>query len=79
MSAPGPCLVQGAIGPGARDRGLALDKNCIFVNYLYYEVKAALKDVHIIRVHYISSIPVSCQIYLKTYFSLAQLEECLIN
>ena len=25
MSAPGPCLVQGAIGPGARDRGLALD------------------------------------------------------
>ena len=26
MSAPGPCLVQGAIGPGARDRGLALDK-----------------------------------------------------
>ena len=23
MSAPGPCLVQGAIGPGARDRGLA--------------------------------------------------------
>ena len=27
MSAPGPCLVQGAIGPGARDRGLALDNN----------------------------------------------------
>ena len=26
MSAPGPCLVQGAIGPGAWDRGLALDK-----------------------------------------------------
>ena len=25
MSAPGPCLVQGATGPGARDRGLALD------------------------------------------------------
>ena len=31
MSAPGPCLVQGAIGPGARDRGLALD-NIFFSN-----------------------------------------------
>ena len=27
MSAPGPCLVQGAFGPGAWDRGLALDNN----------------------------------------------------
>ena len=29
MSAPGPCLVKGAIGPGARDRGLALERSTI--------------------------------------------------
>ena len=44
MSAPGPCLVQGAIGPGARDRGLALD-NCTPLDIKAWQILYALVSI----------------------------------